>query len=58
MQDRTGTAVADRSFRRLDPLAELMVFDTRPGYPMAFSVECGCEGSLDREKVEQAHQAA
>ena len=54
MQDRTGTAGAEGSFRPLDPLAELMIFDTRPGYPMAFSVECGCEGSLDREKLERA----
>ena len=54
MQERAETDRADAAIRPLDPLAELMLLDTRPQYPMGFFVECGCVGSLDRERLREA----
>ena len=57
MQERTETDRPDAAIRPLDPLAELMLLDTRPQYPMGFFVECGCAGSLDRERLREALNA-
>ena len=57
MQERTETDRADAAIRPLDPLAELMLLDTRPQYPMGFFIECGCVGSLDRERLREALNA-
>ena len=54
MQDGVQT---QGPLRPLDPLAELMLLDTRPRYPMGFFVECGCEGPLDRERLRRALNA-
>ena len=40
--------------RPLDALGELMILDTRPGYPMGFFLECRCEGPLDHERLRHA----
>ena len=59
MQDRAETSPSAGSLRRLDPLAELMMLDTRAKFPMGFFIECGCEGELDREKLGAAlHKVA
>ena len=54
MAHSDGQPAKPERLRSLEPLSELMALDTRPGYPMGFFVECGCEGSLDREKLHRA----
>ena len=57
MKDRAEIDPPEATIRSLDPLAELMILDARPKYPMGFFVECGGEGSLDRERLHEAFNA-
>ena len=57
MQERAEIDVSGAALRSLDPLAELMLVDARPKYPMGFFVECGIEGNLDRERLREALNA-
>ena len=57
MKERADIDPSGAMLRSLDPLAELMLLDTRPKYPMGFFVECGGEGSLDRERLREAFNA-
>ncbi|MEC8337087.1 MAG: hypothetical protein VXZ84_02975, partial [Planctomycetota bacterium] len=57
MQECAEIDPSESALRQLDPLAELMLLDARPKYPMGFFVECGVEGNLDRERLREALNA-
>ena len=57
MQEVSQSGEPLSQLRPLDPLAELMILDTRKRYPMGFFIECCCDGQLDRERLQRALDA-